>query len=162
MALPDSVQSLAYTAIVNTLQADPVLSANLKTLMTWTGETPIPPASDNTPYVRLTPKPMPVQKWPSTCFVREDLTIDVETVCDGSDIRAGMDVWQAILRALFPLDQDQFGLVWGQLAGAGVKLITPTVGAVGVVQNSTGLTVQGKGTLRVDLALNLKNCTVNS
>ena len=157
MALPDSVQSTAYTAIVNILQADPVLSANLKTLMTWTGEEPISASSDNTPYVRLTPAPAPGQRWNSTTFVPEPLLIEVETAVEGQDVRAAMDLWEAIMRALFPTDQADFVVVWGQLAAAGVKLITPVQGSATVKKDATGLYVTGKGSLKVDLALVLKN-----
>lgn len=157
MALPDSVQSIAYTAIVDMIGADPVIAANSVTLLTWTGEKPTPPGSSNLPFVRITPKPAPAQDWKNPCFARQDLILEVETVVEGNDVRLGMNLWEALLRALFPIDQDEFNQVWGQLVGAGVKVIHPTQGSWGVKTTSTGQTVVGSGTLRVDLAMNLKN-----
>lgn len=157
MAFPKSEQNLAFSALILAIKNDPVMRRELKTLQTWTGERPIPPATGDLPYLRLKPRSAPNQDWANPCWVRQDLLIDVETVCDGSDVRAAMDLWRAVLSAIFPADQDSFIAVWGRLKAAGINTIHPVQGPVDVKETSTGLTVVGTGQLRLDIAVGLKN-----
>jgi len=94
-----------FRAIDRQLRTDPTLKAAGVTIRSWSGEPGDtgPPSVAMCPWIRLTPKAgVGSGDWESEGWQRADLTIAIETAVAGTHCDPLMDLWWAIVLALFP------------------------------------------------------------
>lgn len=103
--LPPSPRTLVFRRIVLQLRNDPVLRRTLKTVLAWEGGPN--EARDlvvaNAPGIRLTPSCGP-DMWAFPDAQRGWLFINVDMLVPGTDVGDTLDLWHAIIRALYPRD----------------------------------------------------------
>lgn len=94
-----------FRAVDRQLRTDPNLNAAGVTIRSWNGEPGdmAGPSAAVCPWIRITPKARSGSgDWESEGWQRADLTIAIETAVAGTNCDLLMDLWWAIVLALFP------------------------------------------------------------
>jgi hypothetical protein len=122
LKIPQSRHTTAFREIEQVLRSNPTLSKVVKTWKTWRGT-----ANSNDragisvgllPWVKLTPNVGP-QSWATNRQQESQLNVQVEIATDGTCVDDPLDLWDAMRRALFPVDNDEGATMRQRLKDAG-------------------------------------------
>lgn len=152
LALPRSVHSAVFLAVVAILKADPTLARFVKTWVVWDGtlDNLALPTLAECPWVSITPVADP-SRWETVGQHNSALSLKVEVRLEGSRVTDAMDAWGAIKAALFPDDQSVLQKLEAA-GGLGYQISQPSYG-VGPDPEGDGVMMAGDGMLKVLILL---------
>lgn len=124
--LPQSERAAVFRALARILRADPVLSAAVKTWISWEGE----PADARdlalgmAPAIRLTPTGAG-DDWKSPNTVVGPLFVNCEMLTAGFNVDDQANLWRAIAAAIYAPTGTTFEAIQAQLRAAGAYPPSP-------------------------------------
>lgn len=133
LALPDGEEAIAFVAVDQVLRADPTLSTVIRTWSSWRGEQAdvAEPCHAMCPMLRLSPGGLP-GGWETEGQQRQPMSIGIQLVVAGTDVRQLMNLYGAVRRALWPRQPDRYEAIHTKMQTAGITrgtLSRPVYGA---------------------------------
>ncbi len=160
ISLNQSVRASVFRKVVEIVRIDPTCKRLFRegSLKAWTGKPQDagPLALEQSPCLRLTPGAGP-ETWSFPDAMVGALFLDLELVIKGTDADDVMNVWEAIQRAIYPVNQTARLANIAALQAAGAYTGLPSFSAPAVDLHPDGAGFFCTGQIKIDVLLQLNS-----